>query len=198
MMTRLEAVNEMLDTIGEPPVSSLSTALPDAKTAVRILDRVSKRVLAAGWHLNTDTDYVMARDETGRIPVAPNILRIDTGGMDKTFNVSVRVLDDERFLYDKKEQSYTFPRALKCNVVWNVDFEDLTYGLQLYITSLSAREFQVSELGSIAVDGLIGRPLAETWATLQDEEAETEDSNILFDSPSVAWTTRRNNQIRYR
>lgn len=197
-MTKLEAINEILDTIGETPVSSLSTALPDAKTAVRILDRVTKRVLSTGYHCNTEYDYPMPRDEDNRIPVPPNILRIDTYGRDFHRDATIRVLNSVRYLYDVDNHSFTFDRTLRCVVVWNIPFEALTYGLQLYIACLAAREFQISELGSVAYDGLIGRTLAEAKAAMEDEEAENEDNNILTDCPSVAWTTYRNSRIRWR
>lgn len=188
----------MLETIGEQPVSSLATPLPDAKTAERVLDRTAKQVLSTGYHCNTEYNFLMPRDEQGRIPVAPNILRIDTWGTDKGINVVLRTLNNARYLYDLDKHVYTFPRSLRCVVVWNLPFETLTYGLQLYITCLAAREFQVGELGSIAYDGLIGRTLSEARATMEDEEAENEDNNILTDCPSVAWTTYRRNPIRWR
>ena len=51
-MTKLEAVNLMLDSIGESPVSSLSSGLADAETAERIFNQVDKDVQAVGWHVN--------------------------------------------------------------------------------------------------------------------------------------------------
>lgn len=54
-MTKLDAVNEMLEALGEPPVSALETGLAtDAGEAETILDRTSKRIQAQGWVQNTN------------------------------------------------------------------------------------------------------------------------------------------------
>ena len=46
MLTKLEAVNIVLDSIGETPVSSLTSGLPDAESAEAKLDEVTTEVLA--------------------------------------------------------------------------------------------------------------------------------------------------------
>ena len=48
-LTKLEAVNMVLDAIGESPVSSLTSGLPDAEAAEAKLDEVRVEILSRGW-----------------------------------------------------------------------------------------------------------------------------------------------------
>ena len=53
-LTKLEAVNIVLDAIGESPVSSLTSGLPDAEAAEAKLDEVRTEILSRGWHQNME------------------------------------------------------------------------------------------------------------------------------------------------
>lgn len=92
-----------------------------------------------------------------------------------------------------KDRTFTFDKDITCDIVWEFPFEDLTYELQAYIAAKAARKFQASELGSVAMDGFAVRNEQEAWAALQDAEAESEDSNILTDSPYAREVVRRYN-----
>jgi hypothetical protein len=181
-----------LDAIGEAPVSSLSSGLPDAEKAERILDRISKLAQAKGWHVNTDYNYTLTPDEDGRIVVTDDVLRIDADDVDSWRDLTVRELDGKRYVYDKENKTFTFDKGVSFTIVWLLNFEALTPALQNYITSEAARIFQSSEMGSTTLDKFVLREEGEAWAALLDEEAEAEDSNMLLDSPHTAWITRRN------
>jgi len=59
-MITLEAVNEMLEAIGEPPVTTYTIGDgSDAAEAATILARETKRVLEKGWACNTDVDIAI-------------------------------------------------------------------------------------------------------------------------------------------
>lgn len=194
MLTKLDAVNLILDGIGEEPVSSLNSGLPDAETAERFLDRVSREVQAKGWHCNTDFKYRLIPDENSLIRLPQTILRIDTTYTDKNINVTVRDYLDKKHLYNVKDQTFEFPRAILVNVVWEFLFEDLTYELQNYIAYHAARRFQTSEMSSISLDRLLEEGEAMAWAALMDAETESEDLNILKDSPHARWVAFRYNR----
>lgn len=195
MFTKLEAVNLLLDAIGESAVSSLSSGLPDAEKAERFLDRTSKQIQAKGWHCNRDENLLLPRDENNRIPIAGTYLRVDTTGVDRSRNVTVRDLGGAKFLYDVKNQTFLFTKNLKGDVVWHFEFETLTAELRAYIAWKAAEQFQQSEMASVALDVFIKEGVRDAWAALQDAEAESEDANVLTDSPSMAFTTYRNNRL---
>uniref|UniRef100_UPI0040473467 hypothetical protein n=1 Tax=Shewanella sp. TaxID=50422 RepID=UPI0040473467 len=58
--SKLDAVNTMLSSIGEAPVSSLSSGLIEAEIAETILDTIDREVQSMGWHFNTELNKSFA------------------------------------------------------------------------------------------------------------------------------------------
>lgn len=195
MLTKLEAVNIVLDSIGETPVSSLTSGLPDAEAAEAKLDEVTTEVLAKGWHQNTNYNVKLTRNYLNKIVIPNTYIKVDTVGENKELNVTVRTEQNVRYLFDLKKQTFIFDTDPYCNVVIKLDFPDLTPTMQLYIARKAARTFQESAMGSAALDSFTVRSEAESYAALLDAEAEVEDNNILKDSPHVLQATRRYNVL---
>lgn len=195
MLTKLEAVNIVLDSIGETPVSSLTSGLPDAEAAEAKLDEVTTEVLAKGWHQNTNYNVKLTRNYLNKIVIPNTYIKVDTVGENKELNVTVRTEQNVRYLFDLKKQTFIFDTDPFCNVVIKLDFPDLTPTMQLYIARKAARTFQESAMGSAALDSFTVRSEAESYAALLDAEAEVEDNNILKDSPHVLQATRRYNVL---
>jgi len=198
MFTKLDAVNQILESIGEDPVSSLSSGLPDAEAAERILNRVSREVQAKGWLCNLERDYSMAITANQTIPLSSDILRIDTVGKDRAINVTVRKYLNQSHLYNIADHTFIFTGSVTVDIVWERDIGDLTPELQLYITAKGARRFQESELGSVAADQFAVRAEQEAYASLMDSEAEAEDSNALTDSAYCRYIIGRNHPLAGR
>lgn len=78
-LTKLEAVNILLDTIGETPVNSLTgTLTADVAKAKSTLEEVNKRVQNKGWHFNTKYDYTLTPDAiTNHIAIPVNVVKVD-------------------------------------------------------------------------------------------------------------------------
>ena len=127
MLTKIEAVNIILNVIGETPVSSLASGLPDAEAAELKLDQTTKEVLAKGWQQNSDENITLSRNSSKEIIVPDQYLRVDTVGTDKDVNVTVRKQDGKRKLFDITKYVYTFERDLKVDVLISLDFPGLDY-----------------------------------------------------------------------
>lgn len=199
-MSKLEAVNLMLDTIGESPVSSLQSGLADAETAERIFNQVDKDVQAVGWHSNRDRNKKLLRDETNKIPLPSTVLTVDTVGEHKHVNVTAR----GDYLYDIKNQTDTWTSAtdndhtyLYVDIVQQYDYETLPYSLQRYIAARAAREFQESVLSSSTLDAFTVRKESELYAALIQDEAEKEDCNVLTDNNYSYKISRRHHNRLY-
>ena len=197
MLDKLEAVNLMLEAIDEDPVSSLSSDLPDFKKAERFLDRVTREVLQAGWHSNTDFDMELTPDASKRIPLPENALRVDSSGRHGYRDVVPRAISGEMFLYDKDKNTFEFSDKLIVDIVWAFNFDDLTFQLRNFIAHYAAVKFQKSEMSSVALDKFLIENADTAWNTLIDAEADAEDSNPLRDNPDLCWATYRNT-YRYR
>lgn len=195
MLSKLDAVNIVLNAIGETPVSSLTSGLPDAEAAQQQLEATTKEVLSKGWHQNTERGITMQRNTDNEIIVANQYLRIDTSGVDFLLNVAIRKQSGKRKLFDITNQTFTFTRDLTVDAVIEIDFEGLVFELQNYIAHRAARKFQESSMGSTSLDGFAVRQEQESYAALMDAECESEDNNILRDSSFVAYATYRYNPL---
>ena len=75
--TELEAVNTILSTIGEAPLSTLTGSLPvDGTTAKNILNEISREVQSAGWHFNTQYKVDLTRDTDNKVPIGTDVVRV--------------------------------------------------------------------------------------------------------------------------
>lgn len=191
MLTKLEAVNIILNSIGETPVSSLASGLPDAEEAEAKLDATALEVLSKGWHQNVERGLYLSRQASGEIVVPNHYLRVDTVDEDRNINVTIREQGGRRKVFDVINQKFKFDKDIKCNVIVSIEYEGLTFELQNYIAQRAARKFQESVMGSAQLDNFMVRQEQEAYAALLDGEAETEDNNILRDSAHVAYATTR-------
>ena len=194
-LSKLEAVNIILDAIGETPVSSLESGLPDAEAAETKLNEVNKTVQAKGWHQNTEKKLKLMPDSDKYIIVPDAYLRVDTTGTSRSTNVSVRTYLNKSMLYDVKNQTFEFKDDLYCDVVMLLEFSDLTLELSNYIAYRSARKFQEAQMQSTVLDGFTVRAEMEAYAALMDAETENEDTNILTDNEHCWYTTHRNHRL---
>lgn len=192
---RLDAINRCLDAIGESPVNSPNSGVPDAEDASRVIDRITKEVLEPGWVVNTVLT-TLTPDLEHIIKVPPNVIKVDTTGRDKRLAVTVRNDSDGiDKLFAIKDQSFIFTAPVLAEVVYYFDIDGLPFPLQNYIAAKSARVFQESAMGSVSLDSFTVRQEKEALAILQDYEAEQEDSNVLTDSPYMQVVTGRNNPL---
>lgn len=198
MLTKLDAVNIILNAIGETPVSSLTSGLPDAEAAEAKLDSTIKEVLAKGWHQNLEREIVMSRNKDGEIVVPRQYLRVDTAASDASINVVIRKQNGKRKLYDIRESSYKFGKDLTVDVIIEIEFDSLMFELQNYIAMRAARKFQESAMGSATLDSFTVRQETEAFTALLDAEAESEDNNILRGSASVYYATYRHHPLSGR
>ena len=65
----LPAVNEILASVGQAPVTTLDQTNPDVAIAYDTLLNVSREVQAEGWTFNTEEFYELSPDENGEIVI---------------------------------------------------------------------------------------------------------------------------------
>jgi len=199
-VNKLQAVNRCLRAIGESPVSSLASGVPDAEDAEAVVDEITEEVLSAGWHENTSFDVKLQPNVFGQIRVPDDYLRIDTTGVSYHIDVTVRKdpSDDLHKLFLVKEQTFDIEEDLYVDIVHSFDFDSLSYTIQNYIAAKSARIYQQQTMSSVALDQFVVRAEAEAWAKLLDAEADAEDNNILTDSRYMREVVGRHNYLSWR
>src|SRR5690606_37636130 len=80
-LTALDAVNQMLQSIGQGLVISYQTsASVDAQNAKFILSNTASEVQAPGWWFNREYDYPRTADSEGRLLLPADCLQFDVAG----------------------------------------------------------------------------------------------------------------------
>lgn len=180
--TELEAVNAMLEAIGETPVNSLSNSgVVDAVKARSELRRKSRSVQQQGWHWNTLRSYKLYPSVSGEIILPSNTLRVDT--VDNDFQINVVQRGNK--LFDNTKHTYIFTKELTVDLVIGLDWEELPEPARLYIYTSAARKFQQDTIGSSELSQFHMRDEMLAYADLQAAEAENADYNVLDGSYSV-------------
>lgn len=177
--TELDAVNTMLQSIGEAPVSDLDTAaITSAGMAKNTLDSVSRLVQAEGWVWNTLTRKKLLPTTDGHIKVPVNTLSIDTTAESK----HIRVVQRGDYLVNPEDGLKEFSGPLTVKIVEALPFDDIPEAGRQYIALVAAQRFQQEALGSAQQDKALQDDIIKARAILGHEEARTGDFNVLKDS----------------
>lgn len=188
--TELDAVNIMLSTIGESPVSSLAAdqSMVDVSLARQVLREVCTQVLEEGWHFNTEINWTLPPTaDTGEIFIPANAIQVDTTGASAGTDVTVR----GNRLYDRVGHTFAFTAPITVQMVILLDFTDLPQAARHYISIRAARVFQQRMVGSETLGGFTEKDEARARAAVRKLDANNADYNILTGSWSVARVLQR-------
>jgi hypothetical protein len=190
--TKIQAINTMLSTVGEPPINSLAAQRADALIAQNILDEISREVLTYGWQFNTDEKVSLVPDSnTGFIYVPDTVVRVDMPREEYEYDIVVR----GNRLYNRKTNSYVFSGPISVTQIYLMDFDQMPESAKRYITIRSARVFQDRMVGSEKHHAFTLRDEIAALATMNEFENDVGDYTI-FDSPDVYRTFLRQGSYR--
>lgn len=181
-LTKLDAVNIALSSMGEPQVNSLDGVAVDAQMAASLIDETSMTVQSMGWHWNREI-HTLSPDTNGEIVLPANTARVDTIDDSKSTDVVQRGVR----LFDVENSTYQFSDSLKVELFVVLDFEELPLPAKQYIAIRAARILQQRLLGSDTLYKFAARDEEVAWAALQQDHAATADHNMLTES----WSTQR-------
>ena len=188
--TELEAVNTILSTIGEAPLSTLTGSLPvDGTTAKNILNEISREVQSAGWHFNTQYKVDLTRDTNNKVPVGTDVVRVQLN--DKYDKSSYDVVQRGTYLFNLAKNSETFDQDFTENtLIYLLQFEDLPEQARRYITIRSARVFHDRTLGANTLHKFSSEDEARSLSVMKQAEMQTGD-NTIFDSDLQKYIVNR-------
>ena len=137
--TELSAVNSILGSIGQSPITALNdTALqnPEISFIKNILDEVNKDVQTTGWHFNTETRVKRSPDANGNyiVPVDAILYDISDGQIDRNRDVVRR----GGKLYDLVHHTDVFTQDFYFDIISLLPFTDLPPAIQRYIIARAA------------------------------------------------------------
>jgi hypothetical protein len=175
--TKLNAVNQMLSSIGEAPAVSLDTDNPEIAVAESTLDEVSRTVQAEGWNFNTEYEYPFIPDSNGDISIPSNALSIVDNKIKSLGQYQTVVRNGK--LYDKLTHSSTFTTTIYCDVIWCFEFNDLPQPFKDYITTRASRLFASRVVGSEEQVKLIMQEEPMLRANCIAYDSDTAEPNIF-------------------
>lgn len=183
--TELEAINTMLSVIGEAPISSLAeiSGVADAVMAKSVLDETSREVQTMRWHFNYEKEFELLPEVgTGFIYLPANALLGDTSSS----MWDIDVVQRGNRLYNRTTHTYVFDKALKCDLVFLLNFDELPQAAKHFITIRASRVFADRVVGSELLYQFTAQDEQQALVTLKRAEGITGDYNILRGSRSVS------------
>lgn len=178
--TAIEAVNDMLLSIGQGTINSIeSSESVDAENAKIALVNTSRSVQARGWYFNRDHRYTLQPDVNGEIALPDGALSF---APDPKW---IRVVERNRKLYDRQEHTHVFPAGTEVtgSITWLLSFEDLPQQARDYIHRRAGRVFQVGAVGSQLLYQFTKELEMEALTELMREHVRAERSNAIYDDP---------------
>ena len=181
--TELSAVNSILGSIGQSPVTTLGTltttvsstdevantyANPQIAMIHGLLMEATKDVQNEGWHFNKEDHVKRSPDSNGNFLIPSNYLRYDVheGLYDKTRDVVKR----NGKLYDNVTHTDVFTDDLYFDITYLFSFNDIPPVFQRYI---------IARASVRAATQLVSNP--DLVKLLQLEEAQTRASVVEYD-----------------
>ena len=156
----LPAVNQILQSCGQAPVTTLDQTNPDVAIAYQTLLEVSREVQAEGWSFNKEYHYELTPDNNNEIRIPNNMLQVDLSH--NAANMDKDVIRRNGKLYDKANHTYTFTGKVECDITWLFDWVDLPTPIADFITARAA---------SVVSSRIVGD--GNQYAILQQKEAFT-------------------------
>ena len=132
----LPAINQILSSCGQAPVTTLDQTNPDVAIAYDTLLQVSREVQAEGWTFNKEFHYEFTPDSNDEIVIPNNILQMKLSK--NSANVDYDGIRRNGKLYDRQHHTYKWEditTPIEMDIVWEFDWVDLPQPVQDFITA---------------------------------------------------------------
>ena len=175
--TELSAVNSILGSIGQSPVTTLDFTNPEISFIYNLLTEVNIDVQNEGWEFNTELHVKISPDTNKHIVVPPNVLRYDIhdNQNDRRLNVVTR----NGRLYDKVEHTDEFENDVVLDIVTLYAFEDLPPVFRRYVIYRAAGRAATQLIANPQLVQLLGSQEAQARAACLEYECEQGDHNFM-------------------
>lgn len=180
--TLLDAVNVLLENIGEQPVNTLGNQqIMDARIAERTLLEFHKDGQVKGWSWNSEFDYQFNRDSTTKqIKVPESVVRFSMNPYDYAGRFQLR----GQVVYDRENRTTLLGDDiphLHADVIFLLPWDETPEAYNRWVTIRSARVFSNRVLGSDALYKYTAEDEQAAKATLERMESQVEQANMLTD-----------------
>ena len=173
--TEIDAVNAMLDLIGERNVTTITaTGRPDVVAAKNHLDNMTKRVCAEGWWFNTRKKQTLSVT-AGEYLIPEHWVKVDL--TDRFTNQQWAERDSKLFNLETGLDS-GFTEDLTVDYIEILEYETLPRLARIYISAAAAVLFSGSRVGSKIELDEIKENAGIARADLEAENLRSGDYNM--------------------
>lgn len=165
--TELDAVNLILSSVGQAPVTTLDMQNPEVSIVLETLRDVNKQVQSEGWTFNTET-HVDLPVSNGKITWPADALSIDANS--EKYGDAYNIVKRGGYLYDKYDHTSAFTEALTCDIIYFYPYDDLPKIVQTYVGARAARLTSVKLVGD-----------SELYQLLQEQEMQARVALIEYE-----------------
>jgi len=167
--TEIQAVNTMLEMIGEAPVSTLVPPVAQSvAVAQRILGTVSREVQARGWNFNTDLDVIFSPAAiTNEIALPSDVVRF-TNFRSRSGSRRINLTERNRKVYDRINNTFEFTEDIRLDLTHLLDITELPEPARYYILIRAGRQL---------AERLLGEQTSAVWSSRDELDAKRDLEN---------------------
>ena len=182
--TELSAVNSILGSIGQSPITSLQAsggidplANPEISYIKNLLDEVNKDVQTSGWHFNTHYRVKQSPDAQGNYVVPQDSILYDIS--DGQIDRDTDVIKKDGKLYDLVHQTDVFTQDYYFDIISLLPFADVPPPIQRYIIARAAVRAATQLVSNADLVKLLKLEEEQAKANALNYETEQGDYNFM-------------------
>ena len=175
--TELSAINSILGSIGQSPITAINTANPEIAFIQNLLNEVTKDVLNEGWHFNTENHVKVSPNSSGKIAIPQNYLRYDYS--DGQFDKHIDLVRRDGVLYDLVDHTDVFDHDMELDIVYLYNFTDVPSAFQRYIISRASTRAATQLVSNKELTTLLQQQEVLARATLIEYETQQGDHSFF-------------------
>jgi len=182
--TELSAVNTILGSIGQSPISTLDYDNPEVAFVYNLLKESNQDVQNEGWTFNRENHIKYYTDSDNKIIIDSDVVRMDRDDeWDRTRDFVRRkdTTDNKWKVYDRVDHTFEFPDDdyFHFNVVRYLKFEDIPTVFQRYITYKAAGRAAVQLVGNPQLQQMLSTFELQARASCVEYECNQGDHSFF-------------------
>ena len=172
----LPAINQILTSCGQAPVTTLDQTNPEVAIAYDTLLQVSREVQSEGWTFNKEYHYEFTTDTNDEVEIPNNIIQIKL--TENAQNKPYHAVRRSGKLYDRQNHRFTWEYSpIECDIIWEFDYVDLPEPVQNYIRARAA---------TLVSGRIVGDD--DQYARLKDQEIEMRALALEYETSQGQFT----------
>ena len=184
-ITRLEAINRVLNAVGETPVNTIDTSESVEVAIINdMIDYTSRNLQSVGYDFNTIDALILTPDvRDNRIVYPDNLIYVESA--------DIVVAKRGIYLYNVTDRTYEFTAPVTLEAIEALDFEDLPHHFKIYVEAKVSKEYQERYLGDNVLAEELSQKVSEAHLEVMRYDVNRGNYNIIDQNPTISGILRR-------